>query len=219
MVPTQKTTKDKILYLLKKEGSLTVNDFTDRLQITHMAVRKHLTILEKDSLIQSEFIKQPMGRPIQSFTLAEKAEQFFPKSYEGISIDLLHDVKELYGKDSVQQLFNKREERLTKEYISRMDDKDPAEKMQEMITIQNEKGYMADLTKVDDHTFEITEYNCPILEVAKEFKIACKCETEMLKKVLHAEDVTRTYCRTEGDNHCKFVVKFVSQHDSSLVVV
>ena len=214
-----KTTKDKILHLLKKEGSLTVNDFTDRLQITHMAVRKHLTILEKDDLIQSELVKQPMGRPIQSFTLAERAEYFFPKSYEGISIDLLHDVKELYGEDSVQQLFDKREERLTKEHISRMEDKKPSEKMQEMVTIQNEKGYMADLSQVDDYTFEITEYNCPILEVAKEFKIARRCETEMLKKVLGTNDVARTCCRTEGDNHCKFLVKFVPQPASSLVEV
>lgn len=210
MTNKQKTTKDKILHLLKKEGSLTVNDFTDCLQITHMAVRKHLTILEKDGLIQSELVKQPMGRPIQSFTLAEKAEHFFPKSYEGISIDLLHDVKELYGDDSVQQLFNKREERLTKEYISRMSDKNPSEKMKEMVEIQNEKGYMADLAKVDDHTFEITEYNCPILEVAKEFKVACRCETEMLKNVLGTNTVNRTCCRTEGDNYCKFLVKFVS---------
>ncbi|WP_400246813.1 helix-turn-helix transcriptional regulator [Niallia sp. JL1B1071] len=210
MTTKQKTTKDKILHFLKKEGALTVNDFTDRLQITHMAVRKHLTILEKDGLIQSELVKQPMGRPIQSYTLAERAELFFPKSYEGISIDLLHDVKELYGDDSVQQLFNKREERLTNEYISRMSDKTPSEKMLEMVEIQNEKGYMADLSKVDDHTFEITEYNCPILEVAKEFKVACRCETEMLKNVLGTNTVSRTYCRTEGDNHCKFLVQFVS---------
>nr|WP_284561105.1 metalloregulator ArsR/SmtB family transcription factor [Bacillus sp. T2.9-1] len=210
MTTKQKTTKDKILHFLKKEGALTVNEFTDRLQITHMAVRKHLTILEKDGLIQSELVKQPMGRPIQSYTLAERAEYFFPKSYEGISIDLLNDVKELYGDDSVQQLFNKREERLTNEYISRMSDKTPSEKMQEMVEIQNEKGYMADLSKVDDHTFEITEYNCPILEVAKEFKVACRCETVMLKNVLGTNTVSRTCCRTEGDNHCKFLVQFVS---------
>ena len=41
------STKDKILHLLKKDVSLSVNELTDYLEITHMAVRKHLNSLEK----------------------------------------------------------------------------------------------------------------------------------------------------------------------------
>ncbi len=37
-----KTTKELILEELKKEEALTVNNFIEKLQITHMAIRKHL---------------------------------------------------------------------------------------------------------------------------------------------------------------------------------
>jgi len=207
----QKTTKDKILHLLKKEAFLTVNDLTERLDITHMAVRKHLAGLEKDGMILSKETKQAMGRPLQVYFLSDKAENFFPKNYEGLSIEFLHDIQALYGEDSIQQLFTKREERLIQEYSTRMHGKDPLEKVNEMAKIQNEKGYMAELFQIDEHTYELLEYNCPLLEIAKEFKIACRCETAMLQKVLETDNVQRSCCRTDGDSYCKFVVQFESQ--------
>ncbi len=204
----QKNTKDKILHLLKKEGSLTVSDLTKHLEITHMAVRKHLTIMEKDGMIQTKEFKQSMGRPMQLYSLTEKAEMHFPKNYEGISIGFLRDIEELYGDGSVQRLFEKREARLIHEYAVRMDSKEPLHKMKEITKIQNEKGYMAELNQLEENTYELIEYNCPILEVAKEFKIACKCETEMFKDVLKTENISRSCCRTDGDSHCRFLVKF-----------
>jgi predicted ArsR family transcriptional regulator len=209
MENTKKSTKDKILDLLKKDVSLTVNNLTESLNITHMAVRKHLNILEKDELIQSTEVKQPMGRPLQIYTLTEKGERLFPKNYEGITVDFLQDIKELHGEDSIQYLFKKREQRLTDEYVPRISQKDSTcDKINEIVNIQNEKGYMANATQIDENTYELIEYNCPILAVAKEFKIACQCETQMLKNVLDTKQVNRICCKTDGDDHCRFLVKF-----------
>ena len=79
MVQTNMSTKDKILDLLKKDVSLSVNELTECLQITHMAVRKHLNNLEKDGSIESHEMKQPMGRPLQLYSLSKKGERLFPK--------------------------------------------------------------------------------------------------------------------------------------------
>ncbi|MGG3892158.1 helix-turn-helix transcriptional regulator [Metabacillus fastidiosus] len=208
MKKTKTTTKDKILDLLKKEVTLTVNDLTEHLNITHMAVRKHLHVLEKEHLISSEEVKQPMGRPLQIYSLTEKAEKIFPKNYEGITVDFLKDIRELYGEESIDYLFKKREQRLTKEYSARISQKSNAEKIDEIVKTQNEKGYMADISQLDENTYELVEYNCPILAVAQEFKIACQCETELFQKVLGTEKVSRKSCKTDGADHCKFLIKF-----------
>ncbi|MCR8842388.1 transcriptional regulator [Paenibacillus sp. SC116] len=213
---TKKSTKDKILTLLKREVVLTVNELTELLDITHMAVRKHLNVLDKDGFIITNEVRQPMGRPIQTFSLSEKAEVYFPKNYDGISLEFLHDIEELYGNEAIQRLFDKRQERLTNEYDTRMHNKTASEKVTEMVKIQNEKGYMAGYSQIDETTYELVEYNCPILSVAREFKTACSCETDMLKSVLGTEDVSRTCCRTDGDHFCKFVVKF-DEVDKSIV--
>lgn len=202
------SSKDKILHFLKRNISLTVNELTENLQITHMAVRKHLNILENDGLIQSQEVKQPMGRPIQSFSLTDKGERLFPKNYEGITLEFLQDLVEMHGEESVNTLFEKRKHRLTKEYLSKIEYKSIPDKIRELEKIQNEKGYMVDVQEIDANTYELVEYNCPILAVAKEFNVACNCETQLFKYVLNADQVHRTSCKTDGNNQCKFLIKF-----------
>jgi predicted ArsR family transcriptional regulator len=201
-----KNTREQILDLLKKEVSLAVNELTERLNITHMAVRKHLNILEKDHLIRSVEVKQPMGRPLQMYSLTEKGEQLFPKNYESISVEFLRDIQELHGEETIQLLFDKREKRITDEYKLKVQDKkNLSEKIKELASLQNDKGYMTEVNQVNEHSYEMIEYNCPIYAVAKEFKIACRCETDMFKKVVGTEQVQRICCKTDGDDHCRFV--------------
>src|SRR3954454_23898706 len=102
MVQTNMPTKDKILNLLKKDVSLSVNELTECLQITHMAVRKHLNNLEKDGLIESHEMKQPMGRPLQLYSLSKKGERLFQKNYEGITMEFLQDLREIHGEDRLR---------------------------------------------------------------------------------------------------------------------
>lgn len=201
------TTKDRILDLLKRQGSVTVNELTDHLSISHMAVRKHLDSLQKDNIISSKEIKQPIGRPLQMYLLTETGDNLFPKNYEGLTLEFLDDMKELYGEDSIQKLFQKREERLTSEYKKRLAQKTNKEKIQEIANIQNEKGYMADVTEINPNTFELIEYNCPIMAVANEFKTACQCETNLFKNILETKDVRRVSCKTDGNDHCKFLIQ------------
>jgi predicted ArsR family transcriptional regulator len=208
MVQTNMPTKDKILNLLKKDVSLSVNELTECLQITHMAVRKHLNNLEKDGLIESHEMKQPMGRPLQLYSLSKKGERLFPKNYEGITMEFLQDLKGIHGEESITVLFEKRTQRLTNEYSAKIEHKSNPDKIKELVRIQNEKGYMADISQIDPNTYELIEYNCPILTVALEYNVACSCETQLLKNVLKTDQIRRTNCKTDGDHHCKFFIQF-----------
>ncbi|QGH32988.1 DeoR family transcriptional regulator [Gracilibacillus salitolerans] len=208
MKPLEKTTKDRILELLKKEVTLSVNELIEYLDITHMAIRKHLTTLEKDGLVSSQHEKKEIGRPIQRFFLTTKGKRLFPNNYESISVEFLKDIQAIHGKESVHQLFENRKERQTQQYADLVTQSSNHEKMQEMVHIQNEKGYMAELYQHGEDQFEIVEYNCPIFAVANEFHIACHCETSMFKNVLGTESVERVQCKTEGNNHCRFMVQF-----------
>ena len=114
-----------------------------------MAVRKHLNHLEKDGLIKSYEKKQPLGRPLTTLFLSKKGERLFPKNYEGITIEFLQDLKDLYGQESITALFEKREHRLTNEYsLQKWSINQIPDKMKELVTIQNEKGYMATYRKL-----------------------------------------------------------------------
>lgn len=209
MKNTRLTTKEKLLNLLKKETEMTVNQMAEALEITPMAVRKHLNILERDSFIHISEMKQPLGRPVQVFSLTSLADELFPKSYDNLTLDFLNDLQEIQGDEIIDRLFEKRSERLADKYSSYMKHDFSNEEMVETLKdIQIDKGYMADVIKIDDNQFELIEHNCPIFEVSKSFKQACNCETNMFKEVLKTDSVQRTSCKSDGDNHCHFLINF-----------
>jgi len=212
------STKDKILTLLKKEAQLTVSELSSLLGITEMAVRKHLNTIERDGLLRISEVRQPMGRPLQVYSLSSKAQEAFPNNYETLTVEFLHDLKELHGEDIIDYLLEKRSERLKNSYLPTMANKEPQQKIEALRDIQDEKGYMAEFTKIDDNTYEIIEYNCPISAVANSFKQACACETELFKEVLGTDDVKRITCKADNDHHCRFLIKFkntLSEEDAN----
>ena len=89
-----------------------------------------------------------------------------------------------------------------------MEHKSNPDKIKELVRIQNEKGYMANIWQIDPNTYELIEYNCPILAIAFEYTVACSCETQLLKNILKTDHIQRTSCKTDGDHHCKFVIQF-----------
>ena len=56
-------TRRQVLTTLKKSDGLTADQLSVLLGITSMAVRKHLSALERDGLIESTVVRRPVGRP------------------------------------------------------------------------------------------------------------------------------------------------------------
>lgn len=202
------TTSQRILDLLKKHHQLSINDLKQHLQITDMAVRKHINRLEKDQLIQSHQVKQPIGRPITYYSLSESGENLFPKKYSLLTIEFLQDIEELYGVEAINKLFEKREKRLQKKFQTRiLPTKKLAENVKELEELQNQHGYMAEVQPLNQQEFELIEYNCPIYQVAHRYKKACQCELSLFKRVLGIQQIERTSCIAEGDHCCKYIIK------------
>lgn len=87
------STRDKILQLLKTKGELSAKEITEFIGITSMAVRRHINTLEKEGLIESKTIRQPMGRPTAIYHLTDQAESFFPNKYHTLTLDLLGELE------------------------------------------------------------------------------------------------------------------------------
>src|SRR5512137_838616 len=117
------STRRQILDLLKKRGGMTAKDLGEALGITSMAVRRHLSALERDDLISAATVRRPMGRPTYVYSLTALADDLFPKNYPQLMIGLLEDIKALDGEEKIDQLFLRREERLYAAYAPRMEGK------------------------------------------------------------------------------------------------
>lgn len=141
------------------------------------------------------------------YRLSKAGKELFPQNYGALSIEFLEDIEAIDGKEKIDLLFQRREEKLKQKYAERLTSKMTLrEKVAEMKKIQLENGYMADSKEIDDQQIESIEYNCPIHEVANKYKKACECELSLFKKVLGVDSIERTTCISDGDHKCRYVI-------------
>lgn len=200
------STRDEILYLIKTKGQLSVSELAAELGITEMAVRRHLNTLERDQYIKATLLRQAMGRPSNLYTLTAKGHDLFPKNYSDLALDFLEDIEALEGRKKVEELFERREERLYQKLRERMQGLSFLEKIKVLESIQNEKGYMVKWEKKGD-CIVFRESNCPISDVASIYNKACDCELSLFQRLLGTEQIERTECLAKGGSHCVYVMK------------
>lgn len=203
------TTRKKILHMLKLQGKLPVSVMATELGITEMAVRRHLHTLEREKLIRSSPIRRPKGRPRNVYMLTEMADRLFPKRYHELTLDLLNDLQEIEGEEVVNELFQRREKRLTERYHHKFVNKSLEAKVRELADLQNDKGYMVEWEKTADGQYKLIEYNCPIAQVANRYHQACRCEINFFRSVLAGARVARPECKAEGGANCVYLIEAV----------
>lgn len=202
------TTKEHILELLKKNKRMTVSEIARHLEITEMAVRRHLNTLEKDKIVHTKLVRQSMGRPVNVYELTNDGEEIFPRNYVNLTIDLLQELEQMNGKKTIERLFRRRKERLKEKYVDVLNEPVFAKKIEKLAQIQNENGYMAEWEKGTDGTYIFKEYNCPISKIAKLYPIACQCERELFKDLLKTDNIECKACIALNEtSHCCYEIR------------
>lgn len=199
------STRNRIMQMLKTSGELTTKELTGQLGITGMAVRRHIANLERDSLIESTTVRLPMGRPAAVYRLTSRAEEHFPKKYHSVALDLLAELEDEAGEEMVDRLFERRKATLYQRYEPKMAGMELEDKVSTLTDIQNENGYMA-AWEEDAGGYVLTEYNCPISQVANRYRNACACELKLFESLLGAE-VSRADCLADGDRKCVYRIR------------
>ena len=197
------STREQILYMLKIRSPLSVKDMAAELNITEMAVRRHLNTLERDSFVETSMIRQAMGRPTAVYRLTQLADAYFPKTYHNLALDLLGELEQENGEALVNLLFERRKNRLQHKYEAGMTQHSFDDKVRRLTEMQNDNGYMAECEVSEEGDYILKEYNCPIGLVANQYKQACRCELDLFKSLLSTE-VSRTECLAEGGSKCVY---------------
>lgn len=199
----ESSTKREILLLLKKLGSTTIREMSEHLGVTGMAVRKHVNALKKDNYIQSSTLRQRIGRPTYVYSLTNLAEQLFPTQYDVLSLEMMKEISSMFGEIFVDKLFKGREKRLEQKYRLAMTGQNFGERIASLAKIQDNSGYMTTLVKIHDDKYLLEEGNCPIFQVASQYRQACQCELTLFASLLNSR-VERKECIADGGTKCSF---------------
>jgi DeoR family suf operon transcriptional repressor len=211
------TTRRAILVALKRNGPIRAGDLARQLGITVAAVRQQLMRLGEDELVthrragedsraeEDSRAAEGRGRPAHSYELTVAAEMLFPKRYGDLTTELLGY---LGGPDSaeVTDLFEQRRQRRLAGARPRLEAMGLDEQVAELTRILDEDGYLADVERLDDGGWRITEHNCAILSVATGFRQACSSEIAFIRDALPGARVERVAHLMDGAHVCAYEV-------------
>jgi predicted ArsR family transcriptional regulator len=198
-------TRQQILDYLRKQGRATVRDLDTFLGLTSTGVRQHLTVLEREGLVEAHEERGHVGRPALVYQLTEQGDALYPKRYDQLANLLLEEVREVAGAQALQTLLRRVASRFAEPYRERLDGMAVAERVREAARIIEERGAMADCTQ-DGNDWLIRQYSCPFPKVATQNSCVCALDVEFVRQLVGA-DARLSTSLLRGDPCCTYRVR------------
>lgn len=204
------STKKNILQSLLKQGQATVQQLAQNQAISKQAIRRHLNELEAEGLIVYSSVQQGMGRPKHMYQLSEAGrDRLSPQKYSEFAVSFLDTLAETVGQEQVSKVLEKQWQRKAAEYRDRLGQGSLAQRINKLVQLRQEEGYMAELHQVSpkkSQEFVLVEHNCAISEVAESYPSICGHELEMFSAVLPDCVVKRTHWINDGEHRCGYSI-------------
>lgn len=203
-----RTTREEIVQLLKIKGEHTVAELAEALEITEMAIRRHLSKLENDELIYSKMVRQQVGRPTYLYGLSQKGEDTFPKEYKQFAIEILDDLARMGDEKILRYVLQARTKRMEEQLKKKISNQSNlAYKVQEIAAMQEKNGYMVQIKRDGESSFILEKQNCPLKEIAEKFPQVCEDEKDMYKRLFTGANVKALTNMCVGDCNCSYQIK------------
>ncbi len=207
MLTARSSASRELLELLKETGrAIVIKEVCEKLQLSSMAVRRQLTLLEGDGLIFSEKERKEIGRPAKRYYLTDQGHEYFERDYANLAIDLLATLRSLDGKRKVNQVFERRMHEDLKTARKRVLGKTLEARVHDATKLFTENGYRARWEKIATDKYLIKFMNCAVLQVAKKFPQICVCEEAFLSELLQAK-VTRRHYILKNGHFCSYLIE------------
>lgn len=202
---TNKSSSDKILYLLKTGGPKTAAVVAKALKITSMGARQHLQNLTDEGLIGYEDVKQGRGRPARYWRTTKAADERFPNTHSELTLQLINAVEDVFGEEGVSEIIDARQKNALNRYQQQIKDcTSLAGKLRKLAEIRSAEGYMANVEK-NETGYILNENHCPICTAATENKKFCNSELDLFQKILGKDyQVERVEHIISEDRRCSY---------------
>ena len=198
-------TRQQILDFLRRNGRATVKDLDSHLGLTSTGVRQHLTVLEREGLVEAHEERGHVGRPALVYQLSDKGDSLYPQKYDQLANILLEEVREVAGGQALHTLLRRVALRFAGSYADRLEGKSLAERVNEATVIITERGSEADCEKEGDDWL-IHQYTCPFPQVARQNSCVCALDVEFVRQMV-GSDARLSTSLLRGDRACTYRIR------------
>ena len=200
------SSRHRLLLLLRKHPGATVTELAREMAISGMGVRRHLTALASDGLVEQLACAPPgPGRPPAGWRLSATGMELFPRRYDALAIEVLDEL----SPDELAGALARRNDKQVVQYQAALAPcAGLGEQVAELARLRDQAGYQAEWSRGDGGSLVLTEQNCAIHRVAEHHPVVCAQELSLLRRVLGADvEVTRMSHAMAGDPACTYCIR------------
>ena len=200
-----KDVRQHIMNILKERGRATVADLALALDRPAVSVRHHLDILMEQGMIRTGGVqrRRSRGRPRHIYVLTEKANGFFPHSYEELASELLKEMKHTLQPEQLEAFF----QRLATDMATSFE-VDGSQSMQERLAAAarflSEKGYLARWERQDSGGYLLHLFNCPYEGLSAQNPELCTMDLMLVSRLMQT-DPRRVANVGAGHHRCTYL--------------
>jgi DeoR family suf operon transcriptional repressor len=203
--------REQILNYLHHQGRATVKEMAGLLGLTPTGVRQHLTVLERDGLVQAQEQRGHVGRPAFVYSLTERGEAYFPTNYAMLANLLLEELRTMAGAEALQRLLRRVSGRMAERYGDRVAGKPMAERVESTAQVLREHGCEVAVREQEGEYF-IEQCTCPYPEVARHHSAVCALEVGFVQRMTGA-DARLVGSLLRGDPACTYRIRPSAETD------
>lgn len=196
----------RIILSLKKEGPLSLNELSERIGISKMAVLNHIQKLESKGMVERSMVKSKVGRPYFVFSTAQESKENMASSDESMLEDFLNYLERTDNQKIATEFLKDRYGQIRIDYENILSKVGPEKKVEALARLRDQENYFPELKSTGKGSYELLEFNCPVFRISKKFGIACSLETQLFSSVLDM-DVSSTHRQVDGGDVCKFLIR------------
>jgi predicted ArsR family transcriptional regulator len=202
-------TAEQTLFLIKTRGPQTAQQLAALLGLTSMGARKQLESWQQKGMVGYEDVADKPGRPSRRWLLTEAGHARFPDRHADLTLQLIDQVRTLFGDAGLNQLIDSREAASERQYRQHLTGAGTLpERVTALVQARSSEGYMAEVETRDDGSLLLIENHCPICAAAKQCQQFCRSELEVFQRVLGPDcSVGRVEHMLAGARRCVYVIK------------
>ncbi len=197
-------TRREIVDVLKKRSGGTVDELARALGLSPMCIRQHLALLERDGYVTPREVRRRTGRPHYFYTLTDKADELFPRSYDRLASGILSELKAGEGAEQVRGIMRRLGRRLGEEYAQSLGERSFEDRLGAAVNLLGDGSPLGAWEKNGD-CYVLYEYDCPFQRVSRQHPEVCVMHHEILTHVLGGE-LQREQNMARGDPRCTYRV-------------
>lgn len=199
--------RQRLLQQLKTAGQQPAAQVAEALGLSLMGAHKQLAQLAEEGLLRWQDEPAGVGRPRRLWQLSEAGHALFPDRHGELTVQLIREVRVLFGEAALERLVDTRERDAEQRYraaLARCRGLRGA--LQALAAEREREGYMARLER-DGTDWLLIEDHCPICAAAQVCQGFCRSELALFQRCLAPwAEVQRTEHQLAGARRCAYRV-------------